>query len=59
LAEGQPRNILNAKLSRFAGRCRVLSPCCHRVIHSCYAFGTTFIDLLRRVDDDVDAQCES
>jgi hypothetical protein len=57
LAEGQPRNILTRKLNRFAGRCRVLSRRCHRVIHSCYAFDAAFVgifpaaDLSRRVRD--------
>jgi hypothetical protein len=50
LAEGQPRNILSAKLNRFAGRCRVLSRRCHRVIHSCYAFEATFIGFFRAAD---------
>ena len=37
-AEGQPYNILDGKLSRFAARCLALSRQRHRVIHSCYAF---------------------
>ena len=42
LAEGQPRNILDIKLSRFGGACRVLSRCSHHVIHSCYGFSAVF-----------------
>ncbi|MGY2811732.1 hypothetical protein [Bradyrhizobium sp. USDA 4506] len=42
MAEGQPRNILDIKLSRFGGCCRVLSRRRHRVIHNCYAFSPAF-----------------
>ena len=42
LAEGQPRNILGCNPNRFGARCPALSPCCHRVIHSCYAFFRIF-----------------
>jgi hypothetical protein len=37
-AEGQPHNILDGKLNRFAACCLALSRQRHRVIHSCYAF---------------------
>ena len=37
-AEGQPRNILADKLSRFARPCLALSHLCHYVIHSSDAF---------------------
>jgi hypothetical protein len=42
LAEGQPRNILDDKLSRFARFCPALSHPCHRVIHSSDAFSGDF-----------------
>src|SRR3954453_21479286 len=41
-AEGQPRNILDDKLSRFARFCPALSHPCHRVIHSSDAFSGDF-----------------
>ncbi|WP_139859109.1 hypothetical protein [Bradyrhizobium ivorense] len=42
MAEGQPRNILDIKLSRFGGGCRGLSRRRHHVIHNCYAFSAGF-----------------
>lgn len=41
-AEGQPRNILRRKLSRFAGDCPAQSHPCHHVIHSSDAFSGDF-----------------
>jgi hypothetical protein len=46
-AEGQPRNILDHKLSRFAGGCPVLSHLCHYVIHSSDAFSGDFCPRIR------------
>jgi hypothetical protein len=46
-AEGQPRNILGDKLSRFAGACPALSHLCHCVIHSSDAFSGDFYPRIR------------
>lgn len=46
-AEGQPRNILDDKLSRFAALCPALSHPCHRVIHSSDAFSGDFGSRIR------------
>jgi hypothetical protein len=41
-AEGQPRNILDDKLNRFAPLCPAPSHLRHRVIHSCCAVSGDF-----------------
>ena len=48
VAEGQPRNILATISNRFAAYCRLLSPRCHHVIHSCYAFLDAFFEIFMR-----------
>jgi hypothetical protein len=45
--EGQPRNILESKLSRFASVCPALSYLCHPVIHSSDAFSGDFCPRIR------------
>lgn len=46
-AEGQPRNILDDKLSRFGAGCPALSHLRHRVIHSSDAFSGDFCPRIR------------
>jgi hypothetical protein len=46
-AEGQPRNILDGKLSRFAQLCPASSHPCHRVIHRSDAFSGDFAARIR------------